>query len=130
MEQEDPKLKDAILSTLAEMQRDEFQESRDSGRGNINLSITQNSPTPEEIQSIRTDHKVEKDLFFQKNGFGAEKKVTESEIEYLTSVRQRVLVLFEGLKSEESDHLEAKLNLTLSFMETLIQSIDDRIKGA
>jgi hypothetical protein len=106
MEQEDPKLKDAILSTLAEMQRDEFQENRDSGKGNINLSITQSSPTPEEIQSIRTDHKVEKDLFFHKSNLGIEKRVTESEIEYLTSVRQRVLVLFEGLKSEETDNLE------------------------
>jgi len=129
MGQEDSKLKDMILSTLAEMESDESEErQQNSSKSNINLSFSASEITPEEIQSIRTDHKVEKDIFFQNNSHGTQKPVTESEIEFLTSIRERIIVLFEGLKSEESVHIEAKLNLTLGFMETLIHSIDNRIR--
>jgi hypothetical protein len=130
---EDSKLKDVVLSTLAEMEVTDTTEKRESGRSEIDLSISHSSPTPEEIQSIKMDHKVEKDLFFknssnQQQPTQPKKSVGRDDVEFLKSIRERITVLFEGLKSEDTVYLETKLNLTLNFMETLIHSIDDRIK--
>jgi hypothetical protein len=127
---EDSKLKDVILSSINEVQSSEMYEKRENGKGNLNLSFSE--ITPEEIQSIQTDHKVEKDLFFKQNGYIPPKTTStrnKEEIEFLGKVRERIIVLFEGLKSEDIVHLENKLNLTVNFLETLIVLIDNRIKG-
>ena len=46
---------------------------------------------------------------------------------YLKSIRERMLVLFEGLQSPQNKNLEDKLELTLNFLEYTLATIDERL---
>jgi hypothetical protein len=48
-------------------------------------------------------------------------------MEYLKSIRERMLVLFEGLQSPQNKNLEDKLELTLNFLEYTLATIDERL---
>ncbi|WP_445080055.1 CiaD-like domain-containing protein, partial [Campylobacter jejuni] len=43
-------------------------------------------------------------------------------------LRERILVLFEGLNSIKKDDLENRLNLTINFLEFLLANIEDKLK--
>jgi len=51
-----------------------------------------------------------------------------SEIEFLTSLKERVLVLFEGLNSFEVDDMGARVALNVKFLEFLLATIDERLE--
>ncbi|MEO0275558.1 MAG: hypothetical protein ABIM60_02085, partial [candidate division WOR-3 bacterium] len=53
----------------------------------------------------------------------------ENELRFLTSLRERVLVLFEGLQSPNNRNIEAKVDLILNFLEYLLAVIDERIES-
>lgn len=57
----------------------------------------------------------------------------KSELAFLNSVKDRILVLFEGLSNFDKGDIEARVELNLKFMEFLLATIDKRvgdIKGA
>lgn len=90
-------LKDVILSTLAEL--DDVETSLAEPRVEVpkNNSITKNETAP-----------------------GDEKL-------FLQSIQERLLVLFEGFQSPNNSNIEAKVDLTLNFLEYLLASIENRI---
>lgn len=47
---------------------------------------------------------------------------------FLKHLRERILVLFEGLNSIKKDEVENKLNLTINFLEFLLANIEDKLK--
>ncbi|KAA6229333.1 2-oxoglutarate:acceptor oxidoreductase [Campylobacter sp. LR291e] len=47
---------------------------------------------------------------------------------FLRNLRERILVLFEGLNSVEKDQLEQRLQLTTNFLEFLLANIEDKLK--
>lgn len=47
---------------------------------------------------------------------------------FLKNVKERVLVLFEGLKAAEYEDIETRLDLTINFLEFLLASIEDKLK--
>ncbi|ENY6720245.1 2-oxoglutarate:acceptor oxidoreductase [Campylobacter jejuni] len=47
---------------------------------------------------------------------------------FLKHLRERILVLFEGLNSIKKDDLENRLNLTINFLEFLLANIEDKLK--
>ena len=53
---------------------------------------------------------------------------SSDEIKFLSHMRERLLVLFEGLSELEDDMLDSKLNLTLKYLEYSLAHIDDRIE--
>lgn len=46
---------------------------------------------------------------------------------FLQSIQERLLVLFEGFQSPNNSNIEAKVDLTLNFLEYLLASIENRI---
>lgn len=55
--------------------------------------------------------------------------ISEYEKAYLKKIRERILVLFEALNAKQDDEsLEQKVEITISFIEFLLASIEDRIK--
>ncbi|NPA65544.1 MAG: hypothetical protein GXO11_01545, partial [Epsilonproteobacteria bacterium] len=52
----------------------------------------------------------------------------ESEVLFLNSLRERMLVLFEGFQAPNNTALEAKIDLTLNFLEYVLASIDTRLE--
>ncbi len=47
---------------------------------------------------------------------------------FLSSIRERILVLFEGLQSPKNENLDTKMDITLNFLEFLLASIDKRLQ--
>ncbi len=95
-------LKDVILSTLAEMEDGDLE--------------TLEEPSP--VQTPRKEQEQEKDT----------KQSEQSELMYLNSIRERLLVLFEGFQSPNNSNIEAKVDMTLNFLEYTLATIDSRVQ--
>ena len=102
-------LKDVILSTLAEMEDD-----------------TQNiQPTSEQERKEAFVPKQEESLIKEENPTPSS---IESELIYLNSIRERLLVLFEGFQAPNNVNIEAKIDMTLNFLEYTLATIDARVE--
>ena len=95
-------LKDVILSTLAEMEDD-----------------------PQDNEVKKESKVEEKPLSTQQREVATN---GESELLYLKSIRERLLVLFEGFQSPNNANLEAKIDMTLNFLEYTLATIDARVE--
>ena len=109
-------LKDVILSTLAEMENDTATEY-------------------EESSSAQTLHNQEEKTLTQKTSIQdradfqeLHKKSSDSELNYLKSIRERLLVLFEGFQAPNNTNIEAKIDMTLNFLEYMLATIDERVE--
>lgn len=99
-------LKDVILSTLAEME--------------------DNSPVEETPKVQKTTENLQtkkKDIVLEDEP----ESVIESELTYLNSIRERLLVLFEGFQAPNNSNIEAKVDMTLNFLEYTLATIDERV---
>lgn len=47
---------------------------------------------------------------------------------YLQSIRERLLVLFEGFQAPNNTNIEAKVDMTLNFLEYTLATIDARLE--
>ncbi len=47
---------------------------------------------------------------------------------FLENVRERILVLFEGLQSCDDENINTKLDITLNFLEYLLAKIEQRLE--
>lgn len=56
-------------------------------------------------------------------------KDTNGEIQFLLAIKERILVLFEGLSAFDKGDIEARVELNLKFMEFLLASIDNRVEN-
>ena len=102
-------LKDVILSTLAEMEDTIPQQEQ-------NLQQQQSEEFQKEIlKPKKTLQKV------------SETENLDSELIYLNSIRERLLVLFEGFQAPNNVNIEAKVDLTLNFLEYVLATIDSRV---
>ncbi|MDD2829050.1 MAG: hypothetical protein PHW18_05695 [Sulfuricurvum sp.] len=106
-------LKDVILSTLAEIEQ---------------LSTVHETTEPEKV--IHSVPPKEISPFKEiKNEIVSEKSDrNEEEIRILDGIRERLLVLFEGFQSPNNVQIEAKVDLTLNFLEYLLATIDSRLE--
>lgn len=103
-------IKDAIFSTLAELES--TQE----------LEITQpeQKQAEEKKQSMPYQPQVSQES-------APRQSTTIDEVEYLKSVRERLLVLFEGLQAPNNRNLEKKIEISINFMEFLLATIEERL---
>ena len=51
---------------------------------------------------------------------------TDGEIFFLNSMKERLLVLFEGFQAPNNTNIEAKLDMTLNFLEYALANIEQR----
>ncbi len=107
MATENMELKDVILSTLAEMEQGNTQEQ------------TSETSTPAKPM-LKNDN-------MQEPKPQPEHSATDEAL-FLESVRERLLVLFEGFQSPNNTQIEAKVDLTLNFLEYLLSAIDARLE--
>jgi len=108
-------LKDVILSTLAELEEV--------------ASPAEESKTVEEFQPL--EHKSplsqESSTHTETLKESSSSDQGSDEIRMLEGIRERLLVLFEGFQSPNNVQLEAKIDLTLNFLEYLLAMIDNRL---
>jgi len=103
-------LKDVILSTLAEMENDAPVKTTPTQEVSIKKeSVSTPNPTTE-----ISERKVS--------------ELSDSELMYLSSIRERLLVLFEGFQAPNNTNIEAKVDMTLNFLEYVLATIDTRLE--
>ena len=54
---------------------------------------------------------------------------TTNDIEFLKKLRERILVLFEGLQSPNITNLDKKLDLTINFLEYTLAELDKKLSN-
>ncbi len=100
-------LKDVILSTLAEMEEN----------------------VPSQIQEEEKLEKKASHVPAQEEEVKTDSESSGSELIYLNSIRERLLVLFEGFQSPNNTDIEAKVDMTLNFLEYVLATIDERLES-
>ena len=100
-------LKDVILSTLAEMEDD------------VPTQVPQTKPFVKKKSSPEPVSEISNEQAFDSN---------DSELMYLSSIRERLLVLFEGFQAPNNTNIEAKVDMTLNFLEYVLATIDSRVE--
>ncbi len=110
-------LKDVILSTLAEMEEEIPKEAIN----NISEGFeVKEKKSVEHLSSEETQESETTLLNTQTN--------IDSEVMYLASIRERLLVLFEGFQAPNNKNIEAKVDMTLNFLEYVLATIDARLE--
>ncbi len=108
-------LKDAILSTLAELQ-DDVKPVQKTPTTTSRVSIV--SKQEQVVDEPITHHNIEV----------ADEQSLSNELVFLTNLKERLLVLFEGFQAPNNASLEAKIDLTLNFLEYILVNIENRIE--
>lgn len=114
-------LKDVILSTLAEMEEEPVKTPFKE-----NLQNIQPKQAVEKIQAPKKEFKEE--LLDIKAELESAAPSSENEVVFLQSIRERLLVLFEGFQAPNNSNIEAKIDLTLNFLEYILASIEERLQ--
>ena len=52
----------------------------------------------------------------------------ECDEEFLKHLRERLLILFDGLQSPNTENLEIKLDVTLNFLEYILAKIEEKLQ--
>ena len=117
-------LKDVILSTLAEIGEEPLPEPRsDSAKAQTPARApaqeSGKSPEDDGVPETPSEAPAECD---------APESFVEEERLFLERMRERLLVLFEGFQSPNNKKVEAKIDLTLNFLEYLLATLDERIE--
>lgn len=114
-------LKDVILSTLAEIE-DVTSSS---------VSAVKETPAvldAASVQEVEHAHAMVTDsLFDTPPSSDTSSTRSDEEIRLLEGIRERLLVLFEGFQSPNNVNIEAKVDLTLNFLEYLLATIENRL---
>lgn len=106
--------KEAILATITELSNevgDVESSPRLESRGII-----------EEKKNIFIDIKEDSEI----KGLDS---ILSDELVLLLRLKEKSLVLFEGLKNSKSENIEAKLEMVLSYLEYQLYMIEDRINS-
>ncbi len=109
-------LKDVILSTLAEME--DIPAKSISSDFEVKEKITPN---------LKVTKAVEPEPEDLEEGYPQE-NLSDGELLYLNSIKERLLVLFEGFQAPNNTNIEAKVDMTLNFLEYTLATIDERVK--
>jgi hypothetical protein len=56
-----------------------------------------------------------------------EKQENNRDKEFLKHIKERLLILFEGLQSPNTQNLDVKLDVTINFLEYLLVKIDEKL---
>ncbi|MCK4737162.1 MAG: hypothetical protein KAT10_01275 [Sulfurimonas sp.] len=108
-------LKDVILSTLAEMEDIKPINNDSKSINDFKKTIKKKSEIEPEIEI--KDEDEDKD-----------EQSSSNEMQFLTSMRERLLVLFEGFQAPNNTNIEAKIDMTLNFLEYVLVTIDSRVQ--
>jgi len=56
-------------------------------------------------------------------------KKKECDEEFLIHLKERLLILFDGLQSPNTENIEIKLDVTLNFLEYILAKIEEKLQN-
>ena len=101
-------LKDMVMMTLSELEEEPSTQTKDEHE----IIETQEIMTP-----TATSQEEKDDV-----------KIETSEQQFYENIREKLLVIFEGFQAPNNKNIEAKIDLTLNFLEYLLARIDERLE--
>ncbi|RDU63981.1 CiaD-like domain-containing protein [Helicobacter sp. MIT 14-3879] len=104
--------KEAILATISELSNLELNKD------NSNIDSTKEDTDKKELKNIFIDIKEEGEI----------DSVVNDEEELLLRLKEKSLVLFEGLRASQNKNVEMKLNMVIGYLEYQLYIIEDRLK--
>lgn len=110
-------LKDVILSTLAEMESDKPQKN-----------IISNPKPLKEAKEEQQKEEEKEEIKVEEESDLEDEQTPNNELFFLKSMRERLLVLFEGFQAPNNTNIEAKIDMTLNFLEYVLVTIDSRVE--
>ncbi|EAJ2282103.1 2-oxoglutarate:acceptor oxidoreductase [Campylobacter upsaliensis] len=113
---EDDHLKTSQEDILEQIQMAKFQEEQE------NLEINDEDETKKEPLK---EELVEESEILNPNIIAKVQSLNEDI--FLKNLKERILVLFEGLNDTKKEDLDARLELTINFLEFLLANIEDRL---
>jgi hypothetical protein len=81
--------------------------------------------TLDELDKRLVEDKIDLDILEKE--ITVEDTIKSEDIEFLSHIREKIVVLFDGFQDDEIKDKEAKLELTLDFMEYLLATIDEKL---
>jgi len=119
-------LKDVILSTLAEMEDIKPINNDLKLNKKFKKSIKENIANKPKLKTkLQTNESTSEVILKDEN---EQSKSIGNELHFLTSMRERLLVLFEGFQAPNNTNIEAKIDMTLNYLEYVLVTIDIRVK--
>lgn len=119
-------LKDLVKDVLGEIQQDEQQ----------NKNHEDEMKKVQEIQDLLNEGNTEEESEPVENSeeetsveSKSEQSGSSDEKQFLTGLRERLLVLFEGFNSPNNRNVEAKLDLTVNFLELVLARVEERLES-
>ncbi|MBS4331465.1 effector protein CiaD [Campylobacter vulpis] len=113
---ENENLETSQENILEQIQMAKFQEEQE------NLEINDEDKTKEEPLK---EELVEESEILNPNIIAKVQSLNEDI--FLKNLKERILVLFEGLNDTKKEDLDARLELTINFLEFLLANIEDRL---
>ncbi|MBK1971021.1 2-oxoglutarate:acceptor oxidoreductase [Campylobacter sp. 2018MI35] len=109
-----------IENDILKEQTKEFQNEKKLQISQENNNFLENIPQIDEAYSYIQE--IEENVLEKKENLNYQDDI------FLKNLRERILVLFEGLNSVKKDKVEQKLTLTINFLEFLLAKIEDKLK--
>jgi len=119
-------LKDMILSTLAELE-DASEEVVQKKQTLPDIKDEVREEYQENIATVKVENKENQEQSNTKVEVVENENVLDDEKHFCESMRERILVLFEGFQSPNNKSIEAKVDLTLNFLEYSLAVLDERL---
>ena len=105
-----------ILSTLAELEENNEVQADEDEVPQPLVEQNEDKATPSDNEEIIKEEHPQSD------------SAIEDEKHFCQSMRERILVLFEGFQSPNNKSIEAKVDLTLNFLEYSLAVLDERLE--
>ena len=122
-------LKDVILSTLAEMEDNETTKKVLNSSIEVKKVQHTNEPKRHSLLAssmIKEEKEVEEACEEIEENEENDLASMESEESFLNSLKERMLVLFEGFQAPNNTGIDAKVDMTLNFLEYVLANIELR----
>lgn len=118
-------LKDVIISTLSEVEQD-IKTSK------LNNAIKLNTNKKKHLQKAKykSDESKKKQLIpiIESNLSGKPIDRRGNEKKFLSNMKEKMIVLFEGLQSENLQNTNDKMDLVLNYLEYTLSDIEQRLE--
>lgn len=133
IKQSDFKTPEFVVEELNINQEEKTQEEQEEIKEHIQmahleeeLKISHLNSFDDQKEEIKEDkNNIE---IFAENRQEVVKEDNVNEDIFLNNIKERILVLFEGLNNTKKEALEQRLELTTNFLEFLLANIEDKLK--
>lgn len=127
-------MKDLVLSTLSYLEKSADEESSQTPEATQKEAPTiKEIPTKSHQTLEASEPKLNEEIASEpKESLKTEPSLSEGNdreelLRFMTTLRERILVLFEGLQSPNNRNIDAKLDLVLNFLEYQLSLIDEKM---